>query len=261
MPLDRTPPARLMQETRAKPRSARSPLLALAAVLALGSPAIAQAQLPRHAEMAAHISDGLAAAADPSADWRGAAAGTGGVVCQGDCDSSGVVSVNEIIRGVLIAADALDIASCPAFDVNDDGTVSVNELIGAILRALEGCGGTGAVSVCGGPITSAPKLCNLRIEPARVQVGANVTISFGLSDLEGDIVTLCIGLGRVGGTGMERCDPVEPFGETVNLVAEVPGITVNLEPGEYEMAVLVIDADEARSEVIVARFTVFRLRR
>jgi hypothetical protein len=139
--------------------------------------------------------------------------------------------------------------------------LTINELIGAIVKALEGCTGTGPVSVCGGPITSAPKLCDLRVEPARVEAGRTITVSFGLSDLEGDITTVCLGLGRVGGTGMEQCNPIDPVGQTLNLIAELPGIPVNLAPGDYELAVLVVDATDARSNIVTTRFTVIRIRR
>ena len=42
----------------------------------------------------------------------------------------------------------------------------VAELVGAVGSALNGCGG-GEESVCGGPVTSAPKLCGLTITPRR----------------------------------------------------------------------------------------------
>lgn len=237
-------------------------LALLPTVLVLAGARTAPAQATSHAGVAAQVSDGMAAlAGNLAGDWSGLAAGAAGAACPGDCDGNGVVSIDEMIRGVIIASGGLAVASCPEFDVNGDGMVSVSELVGAVRRALEGCTGMGAVSVCGGPITSTPKLCNLHIEPSRVESGRTATISFGLSDLEGDIKTVCLGLGLVGGSGMQQCNPIDPFGMTVNLIVELPGIAINLQPGEYEMAVLVIDATEARSEIVTARFTVFRLRR
>jgi len=57
--------------------------------------------------------------------------------CRGDCDGNGVVSVNELIRGV---GDALEQThSCPAMDFDASGTVSVSELIAAVRSALAGC--------------------------------------------------------------------------------------------------------------------------
>ena len=254
-------------DSPARPRARTATFAALLALvlpaLALGSPQTARAQSAPVAETAARIADGLAVVAGGlAADDRGAiTAGGVGPQCPGDCDGNGVVSVDEMVRGVLIAAGAQAVGSCPAFDLDGNGMVSVNELIAGIRRALEGCTGSGAVSVCGGPITSAPKLCNLRIEPARVQTGTTVNISFGISDLEGDVTTVCLGFRQIGGQATEQCEPGDPFGMTVNLVVELPGIPINLPPGDYELAILVIDDSEARSEIVTARFTVFRLRR
>jgi hypothetical protein len=233
-------------------------IAALLAIIALAVGSAAPAQVPDRGGLTAEIADAFAAAAATRTDDLG---GSAGIACQGDCNDNGVVSVDEIIRGVVIATGALEVGNCPAFDANGDGRVSINELIGAIAKALEGCTGTGPVSVCGGPITSAPKLCDLRVEPARVEAGRTITISFGMSDLEGDITTVCIGLGRVGGTGMEQCGPIDPVGQTINVVAELPGIAVNLAPGDYEMAVAVVDATETPSNIVTTRFTVIRIRR
>lgn len=213
------------------------------------------------ADLAADLGAALDGAVASAANGAGAQTAGSGDPCPGDCDGNGVVSVDEMIRGVVIAAGAFPVSMCPAFDTDGSGSVTINELIAGIRRAIEGCSGTGAESVCGGPITSTPKLCNLQIEPMRVVTGGTVNISFGMSDLEGDIVTICLGIARIGGSGMQQCNPVEPVGQTINLIAESPGIPVNLATGDYEMALMIIDANDARSEIITARFTVFFIRR
>jgi hypothetical protein len=60
--------------------------------------------------------------------------------CVGDCDGSGTVTVNEIIKGVNIDLDTAPLSTCPQFDANDSGTVTVNELIIGVNNALGGCG-------------------------------------------------------------------------------------------------------------------------
>jgi hypothetical protein len=60
---------------------------------------------------------------------------------------------------------------------------------------------------------------------------------------------------------MEQCSPIDPVGQTINVVAELPGIAVNLAPGDYEMAVAVVDATETPSNIVTTRFTVIRIRR
>jgi hypothetical protein len=59
--------------------------------------------------------------------------------CNGDCNSDGTVTVDELVRGVNIALGLLASESCPAFDVNEDGTVTVDELVRAVNSALVGC--------------------------------------------------------------------------------------------------------------------------
>jgi len=68
---------------------------------------------------------------------RGQFVGPG--VCAGDCNSDGVVTVDEIITGVTLALSGGNTASCRAIDVNGDGRVTVEELVQAITVALNGC--------------------------------------------------------------------------------------------------------------------------
>ena len=59
--------------------------------------------------------------------------------CAGDCDSSGTVSIDELVRGVNIALGSIAVDQCPAFDCNGTGTVTVDCLIRAVNSALAGC--------------------------------------------------------------------------------------------------------------------------
>jgi hypothetical protein len=60
--------------------------------------------------------------------------------CAADCDGSGVVSINELIRAVNIALGTQDVSACPAADRNGNGSVAINELISGVNAALDGCG-------------------------------------------------------------------------------------------------------------------------
>lgn len=65
---------------------------------------------------------------------------TGGAgTCAGDCNDSGDVSVDELVRGVNIALSRTDLSTCPVFDRDASGTVAVNELVAAVNNALRGC--------------------------------------------------------------------------------------------------------------------------
>jgi hypothetical protein len=60
-------------------------------------------------------------------------------VCTGDCNGNGIVSIDELVRGVNIALNRALLSLCPAFDANADGQVFVNELVSAVAAALTGC--------------------------------------------------------------------------------------------------------------------------
>lgn len=86
----------------------------------------------------------LALAIDPTATNRLYAGTDGGGVflgvvrppIVGDCDESGSVTVDELVKGVNIALDGLPIDQCPAFDCNGNGRVSVDCLVQAVDAAL-----------------------------------------------------------------------------------------------------------------------------
>lgn len=60
------------------------------------------------------------------------------LVCVGDCDGNGTVTVAEIIMMVNMALGTPDLSPCAA-DPNGDGTISIDELVMATRGALEGC--------------------------------------------------------------------------------------------------------------------------
>jgi hypothetical protein len=86
----------------------------------------------------------------PSADQRGVTRPQGAACdigayefaptrCVGDCDRSGAVTVDEIVRSVDIALGNSALSGCPAIDGNNDGQVTVDELVVAVNNALNGC--------------------------------------------------------------------------------------------------------------------------
>jgi len=58
------------------------------------------------------------------------------LVRAGDCNSDGVVTIDEVIRAVNIAIGAIQIAQCPAADADGDGTVNIADLIKAVNAVL-----------------------------------------------------------------------------------------------------------------------------
>jgi hypothetical protein len=59
--------------------------------------------------------------------------------CAGDCDASGAISVDELLRGVNIALDRTPLSICTSFDGDRDGRVAINEMLAAVNAALNGC--------------------------------------------------------------------------------------------------------------------------
>jgi hypothetical protein len=61
------------------------------------------------------------------------------LVCIGDCDGGGDVTVDELMVGVQIALGEEDLAECEFFDSDGDEKVTVDELVFGVFNALDGC--------------------------------------------------------------------------------------------------------------------------
>lgn len=59
--------------------------------------------------------------------------------CVGDCDDTGMVAINELIRGVNISLGLQSLDTCAAFDCLGNGMVPVNCLIQGVNNSLNGC--------------------------------------------------------------------------------------------------------------------------
>ena len=59
--------------------------------------------------------------------------------CIGDCNENGVVTVDELVRGVNMALGNASVDGCPPFDPDGSGMVSISELVGAVNATLGGC--------------------------------------------------------------------------------------------------------------------------
>jgi YVTN family beta-propeller protein len=59
--------------------------------------------------------------------------------CPGDCDSSGEVTIEELVRGVAIALGRLAAETCPALDADGSGLITIDEVLQAVRSSMEGC--------------------------------------------------------------------------------------------------------------------------
>jgi hypothetical protein len=64
------------------------------------------------------------------------------LLCVGDCNDSGTVSVTDVVTMVNIALDALPVSACAA-GTNQDEPVTINEIVAAVRNILAGCPGRG----------------------------------------------------------------------------------------------------------------------
>ncbi len=64
---------------------------------------------------------------------------TEGIGCNGNCDDSEEVSVDEIVRLVNIALGGGSVDECLAGDGNGDALITVEEILQAVINAQTGC--------------------------------------------------------------------------------------------------------------------------
>lgn len=62
-----------------------------------------------------------------------------GFVCGGDCGGDGSVTVDDVIRAVVIGLGEAPAVECRAADVSRDGAITVDEIVGTVQAALVGC--------------------------------------------------------------------------------------------------------------------------
>ena len=61
--------------------------------------------------------------------------------CVGDCDDSGIVRVDELVRGVGIALGTSAVDQCEPFDCNGSGDVGIDCLVRGVKASVDGCEG------------------------------------------------------------------------------------------------------------------------
>jgi hypothetical protein len=63
------------------------------------------------------------------------------VMCGGDCNGDGTVTVDELLRMVNIALSTVDVSMCTSGDANHDSEITIDEILTAVNTALNGCSG------------------------------------------------------------------------------------------------------------------------
>lgn len=84
--------------------------------------------------------------------------------CPGDCNGSGDVTVDEIVRGVNVALNGFTDPPCPALDSDDNGSVTVDDLVRAINTALNGCVASPTPTPEATPTVAVPSFARIQAE-------------------------------------------------------------------------------------------------
>jgi len=67
------------------------------------------------------------------------------LVCVGDCNEDGFVTVDELVLVANIGLGRAPLAMCPAADGNRGGTIDINEVVTAVSNSINDCGIVGEV--------------------------------------------------------------------------------------------------------------------
>jgi glucose/arabinose dehydrogenase len=79
----------------------------------------------------------------------GSAATSG--TCAGDCNHNNQVTVDEVLTGVGMALDDVQLDSCPELDADGNGHILVDDVVTAVNNAVRGCPATPAPTTSGAP--------------------------------------------------------------------------------------------------------------
>jgi hypothetical protein len=85
--------------------------------------------------------------------------------CPGDCNEDGIVTVDELVRGVGVALGDLALSACPALDLNGNGDVTIDELVNAVNGALNGCPATPTPEPTSTPTVTLPPTATMTPRP------------------------------------------------------------------------------------------------
>ncbi|MBX3027014.1 hypothetical protein KF840_19070 [bacterium] len=105
-------------------------------------------------------------------------AATAARACPGDCNGDGVVTVDELIRGVGLALEA-ETGRCSTFDANGDEQVTIDELMAGVATALGSCPAPPAVRFATIDIASAAAPADTPGSPGVVVSNAKLLAQFG----------------------------------------------------------------------------------
>lgn len=122
-----------------KPATGASDSRGPIAIDAAGSTVYATGTSPGRTLLSAEIGSAPCATPSPTQTPERSPTDIPAPACAGDCDRSGSVTVEELVRSGSIALGEASLAECAPLDVDQSGAVTVDEIVSAVAHALTGC--------------------------------------------------------------------------------------------------------------------------
>lgn len=115
---------------------------------------------------------------------------------------------------------------------------------------------TNPLSVCGGLITSAPKLCSVEVFPNPVQLFGSYRVRYCLSDSEGDLFQACTAIRTSPQEPLPVCEMLTVGGGRINGCFESNLQPSTLPAGMYGLILSFFDRSGNRSNVVETGFRI-----
>lgn len=193
-----------------------------------------------------------------------------------DGNGNGRVSVDELVQGVLNNLHGCGIrppsptrtaspTSTPTVPptATPTGTPTVTTTrtpttsrTPTVTRTASPTATTNMVSVCGGTITSAPKLCSVEVVPNPVPLFGFFRVRYCLSDSEGDLRQACIAVRTSPQEPLPVCAAVSVAGGRVNGCFETNQQASTQPAGSYGLILFFDDRGGNRSNIVETGFRI-----
>lgn len=195
-----------------------------------------------------------------------------------DENDDGLVGINELIAGVInllygcgvtpptsrpsdtptagATPAATDTASTPLVDTPTPTPSATPTRTGKPTKTQTRTP-TIPLSVCGGQVSALPVVCNLTVIPNPVSRAGTIAFRFGVSDLDGNINSLCIQLVHPPLEPQTSCTALAPTNRVINGITTTTPVSASpLAFGGYNVAVQAFDAAGNRSNIATSSFQV-----
>jgi hypothetical protein len=199
-------------------------------------------------------------------------------VCpRADGNGDGRVTVNELVRGVAnnlygcgvspppSATPTATATFTPTFTPTMTPTVTPTGTstrtpsatpTRTSTRTVSPTATTNTTSICGGSITSTPKLCSVEVVPNPVPLFGSFGVRFCVSDFEGDLAQRCIGIRTSPQAPLPTCVPVSTGGGTINNCFQSDAINSTQPAGSYGLLMYFDDRGGNRSNIVEVGFNI-----